>query len=208
MNIKTKRITLLALFISSLTFGQRTYNNFSIDANYGIAGVKDPTLIDPVHFDFGGRYMFGDTWGIKLDYGHDKFRTQKSPREMGINSDRFSLQAVCNIISLLESRSYFYNRKFNLMAHTGIGYTMQKSVTFPRGGIDEIGHFIFGINPQYVITNNLSVGIDVTGLVHFSQHYWFDGRYTYTDPVFNGTPNGTSTLIYNLSLGLSYTFGE
>ncbi|HSD15104.1 MAG TPA: outer membrane beta-barrel protein [Flavobacterium sp.] len=208
MEFLTKKLTLALLLVSSLTFGQRVYNNVSIDVDYGISGVKDPELIDPVHYDFGVRYMFGDTWGIKLDYGFDKFRTQKSPIEMGLNSHRISAQAACNLTNLLDPRSYFYNRDFNVLTHVGLGYTVQKSVTLPRAGNDEIGHIIFGINPQYSITDNLAVGIDFTGLVHFSQHFWFDGKYTYTDPVFNGTPNGTSTLIYNLSLGLSYTFGE
>ena len=208
MTFVNKKLALALLFCTASAFSQRTYDNISIDADYGISGVKDPKLIDPVHFDLGVRYMFGDTWGIKLDYGFDKFRTQKEPRERGINSNRISLQAACNLINLLESRSYFYNRKFNLMTHAGVGYSWQKSVTIKRGGTDELGHLIFGINPQYLITDNLAIGIDITGLVHFSQHYWFDGTYTYVDPVFNGTPNGTSTLIYNLSAGLSFTFGE
>ncbi len=208
MKFMSKKMILLLLFCTASAFSQRTYNNVSIDANYGISGVKDPKLIDPVHFDFGVRYMFGEVWGIKLDYGFDKFRTQESPKEMGLNSNRISFQAACNLTNLVDSRSYFYNRKFNLMTHAGLGYSMQKSITVENGGIDEIGHVIIGINPQYSITDNLAIGIDFTGLVHFSQHYWFDGKYTYTDPVFNGTPNGTSTLIYNLSAGLSYTFGE
>ncbi|ESU22222.1 hypothetical protein FEDK69T_22040 [Flavobacterium enshiense DK69] len=208
MSFSTKKLALVLLFTSSLTFGQRTHSTVSIDANFGISGVKDPELIDPVHFDFGGRYMFGEVWGIKLDYGFDKFRTQKSPLEMGLNSNRISLQAACNLTNLVDQRSYFYNRSFNLLTHAGVGYSWQKSVTIKRGGTDEIGHLIVGINPQYSITENLAIGIDFTTLIHFSQHYWFDGTYTYVDPVFNGTPNGTSTLIYNLSAGLSYTFGE
>lgn len=203
-----KKLTFLLLFCTPLAFGQRTHNNISIDASYGISGVIDPSLSDLAHFDLGLRYMLGDTWGIKLDYGFDKFRTQESPTEMGINSNRISLQAACNITNLIDSRSNYYNRKFNVLGHAGFGYTMQKSVTIPKGGTDQIGHFIFGINPQYSITNNLAVGLDVTGVVNLSQHYWFDGNYTYNDPIYNGTPNGTSAFIYNVSLGLSYTFGE
>lgn len=207
MNFLTKKLTLALLLFSSFTFGQRVYNNMSIDASYGISGVKDPGLSDLSHFDIGLRYMFGDTWGIKLDYGMDKFRTQESPTEMGIDASRISVQAVCNLTNLLDNRSYFYNETFNVLTHAGAGYSMQKSVTIPQGGTDEIGHVIFGVNPQYSITEDLAIGIDLTGIIHFSQHYWFDGNYTYADPVYNGTPNATSTFIYNLTLGLSYTFG-
>ncbi|KGO90284.1 hypothetical protein Q764_04330 [Flavobacterium suncheonense GH29-5 = DSM 17707] len=191
-----------------MAFAQRPYGGFSIDANYGISGVKDPGLSDFSHFDFGFRYMFDDTWGLKLDYGQDKFRTEKSPVEKGIDASRISFQAVTNLTNLIDSRSYFYSRTFNLLAHAGAGYSMQKSVTIPAGGTDEIGHIIFGMNPQFSLTDNLAVGLDATGIIHLSQHYWFDGNYTYTSPEFKGSPNGTSTFIYNFTVGLSYTFGE
>lgn len=204
-----KRLTFLLLLLSSLSFGQRSYPNFSIDANYGISGVKDPGLSDFSHLDFGLRYMFDENiWGMKLDYGMDKFRTQETPTEKGIDVSRISVQAVCNLTNLIDNRSYFYSRYFNVITHAGVGYSMQKSVTIPQGGTDEIGHIIFGINPQYSITDNLAVGLDATGLVHLSQHYWFDGNYTYTSPEFKGSPNATSTFIYNISIGLSYTFGN
>jgi hypothetical protein len=207
MILSAKKLTVILLLFTSLSFGQRVYNNVSIDASYGISGVKDPGISDFSHLDFGVRYMFGDTWGLKLDYGMDKFRTQTTPKEMGIDVSRISVQAVCNLTNLLDNRSYFYNESFNILTHAGAGYSMQKSVTIPEGGVDEIGHIIFGINPQYSITEDLAVGLDLTGIVHLSQHYWFDGRYTYDDPVYKGTPNATSTFIYNVSLGLSYTFG-
>lgn len=208
MLFSAKKLTFILLLFTSFSFGQRVYDNFSIDANYGISGVKDPGLSDFSHLDFGARYMFGDTWGLKLDYGMDKFRTQKTPVEKGINVSRISIQAACNLTNLIDSRSYFYSRNFNLLSHAGVGYSMQKSVTIPKGGTDEIGHIIFGINPQFSITDNLAVGLDATGIVHLSQHYWFDGNYTYTSPEFKGSPNGTSTFIYNFTIGLSYTFGE
>lgn len=208
MIFSVKRVTFFLLLCSSMAFAQRPYGGFSIDANYGISGVKDPGLSDFSHFDFGLRYMFDDTWGIKLDYGQDKFRTQESPVEKGIDASRISVQAVTSLTNLIDSRSYLYSRTFNLLAHAGVGYSMQKSVTIPAGGTDEIGHIIFGVNPQFSITDNLAVGLDATGIVHLSQHYWFDGNYTYTSPEFKGSPNATSTFIYNFTVGLSYTFGE
>ncbi|MBP8066146.1 MAG: porin family protein [Flavobacterium sp.] len=208
MIFSVKRVTFFLLLCSSMAFAQRPYGGFSIDANYGISGVKDPGLSDFSHFDFGLRYMFDDTWGIKLDYGQDKFRTQESPVEKGIDASRISVQAVTSLTNLIDSRSYFYSRTFNLLAHAGVGYSMQKSVTIPAGGTDEIGHIIFGVNPQFSITDNLAVGLDATGIVHLSQHYWFDGNYTYTSPEFKGSPNATSTFIYNFTVGLSYTFGK
>ena len=208
MNFSSKKLTFILLLFTSLSFGQRVYNNFSIDASYGISGVKDPGLSDFSHLDFGVRYMLGDTWGLKLDYGMDKFRTQKEPVEKGIDVSRISIQAACNLTNLIDTRSYFYSRTFNLLSHAGVGYSMQKSVTIPQGGTDEIGHIIFGVNPQFSITDNLAVGLDATGIVHLSQHYWFDGNYTYTSPEFKGSPNATSTFIYNFTVGLSYTFGE
>src|SRR6476620_10470075 len=108
MSFSVKKLTFILLLFTSLSFGQRVYNNFSIDASYGISGVKDPGLSDFSHLDFGGRYMFGDTWGIKLDYGMDKFRTQKTPVEKGIDVSRISIQAACNLTNLIDTLSYFY----------------------------------------------------------------------------------------------------
>ncbi len=123
MIFSVKRVTFFLLLCSSMAFAQRPYGGFSIDANYGISGVKDPGLSDFSHFDFGLRYMFDDTWGIKLDYGQDKFRTQESPVEKGIDASRISVQAVTSLTNLIDSRSYFYSRTFNLLAHAGVGYS-------------------------------------------------------------------------------------
>ncbi|WP_313803970.1 outer membrane beta-barrel protein [Flavobacterium sp.] len=208
MKFSVKKLTFFLLLFTSLSFSQSPYGGLAIDANYGISGVKDPGLSDFSHFDFGVRYMFNDLWGLKLDYGQDKFRTQETPTEEGIDISRISAQGYFNLTNIIDSRSYFYSRTFNLMGHAGVGYSMQKSVTIPEGGTDEIGHIIFGITPQFSITDNLAVGLDATGIIHLSQHYWFDGNYTYTSPEFNGSPNATTTFIYNLTLGLSYTFGQ
>lgn len=205
MNFSAKKLTFIFLFFSCFSFGQRVYDNYSIDVNYGLSGAYAPSITELSHIDFGFRYMFGEKWGIKLDYGTDKFRTQKSPTEMGTDYQRISVQAVGNLNNILDDRSYFYNEYFCILAHAGGGYAWQKSVSFPAGagpGIDEIPHMMIGLNPQYTFAEGFSVGIDATAIMNLAQHVKFDGT-----RVSRAADNATTTYTYNLSLGLSYTFG-
>lgn len=206
MYFSAKKLTFVFLFFSCFSFGQRTYDNYAIDVNYGLSGAYAPAISELSHIDFGFRYMFGEKWGMKLDYGTDKFRTKKAPNEMGTDYQRISVQAVANLSNILDDRSYFYNEYFCVLAHAGGGYAWQKSISFPNGkgrpGVDEIPHFLLGINPQYTFTEGFSVGIDATGIMNLAQHVKFDGT-----RVSKASDNATTTFTYNLSLGLTYTFG-
>ncbi|MGX7668149.1 hypothetical protein [Flavobacterium pedocola] len=203
MMLSAKKLTVAFLLLSSIAFSQRVYDNYSIDLNYGLSGAYEPSISKFGHMDFGFRYMFGEKWGVKLDYGADKFRTKETP-EMGTDYQRISVQAACNLSNLLDDRSYFYNEYFVILSHAGLGYAWQKSVTFPKGGpgIDEIPHVIFGVNPQLTVMDGVAIGLDATGIMNLAQHVKFDGT-----RVSKAADNATTTFTYNLSLGVSFTFG-
>lgn len=205
MNFSAKKLTFILLFLSSFSFGQRVYDNFAIDVNYGLTGAYEPSISEFSHFDVGFRYMLGEVWGAKIDYGMDKFRTMKTPREMGTDYQRISLQAVCNLNNLIDSRSYFYNETFCVLAHAGAGYAWQKSVSYPEWGgpgVDEIPHALLGVNPQFTFYEGFSIGVDATAIMNFAQHVKFDG--TRVTPA---ADNATTTFTYNLCVGMTYTFG-
>lgn len=207
MILSAKKLTLIVLFLTSFTFGQRYYDNYAVDVNYGLTGAYSFKTSEFSHFDMGFRYMFGEKWGMKLDYGMDKFREKTNPKaitEMGTDYQRITLEVVANLSNLLDERSYFYNEQFYILAHAGIGYAWQKSITFPKGGpgIDEIPVVIVGINPQLTVYKGLSVNLDATTIMNFAQHVKFDGT-----RVSRAADNATTTFPYNLSFGVTYSWG-
>jgi len=207
MILSAKKLTFILLFISTFSFGQRYYDNYAVDVNYGLTGAYSFKTSEFSHFDMGFRYMFGERWGMKLSYGMDKFRIDvpNAPNKMGTDYQRIALEAACNLSNLLDERSYFYNDRFCIMSHAGIGYAWQKSISFPKGGpgVDEIPIVMVGINPQLTVYKSLAIGIDATAIMNFAQHVQFDGT-----RVAPGADNSlTTTFPYNISFGLTYTWG-
>jgi hypothetical protein len=92
-----------------------------------------------------------------------------------------------------------YDRKFNIYAHGGAGYAYQTSTVLT--GTDELGSVVFGFNPQYSITDRLSLGADLTGVANFSRHFDFNGQ-----RVLNGSRISETGFFYNASITYSYTY--
>ena len=195
-----KTITILAFLISLTAFGQREYDQYSIEAGYGLGISGAPGLADLSHYDIAFRYMLDQSWGLKFDYGHDTFNADEAPAE-GSDYSRFSVQIVNNLGRGLNFRR-LTNDKLTLLAHGGLGYSSLKSKTLP--GTDRIGNVIVGLTPQIRIVNNLALHADASFILNFTQHMNFDGLY----PVTDGAMESFTGHLFNLSVGLTYYFGK
>ena len=191
----------ISLFISLFVLPNLSTAQFGIEINYGLNGVVQPSISNFSHFGGGILYDFDETFGAKLDFGSDQFRSDSEffKKEAGVNSTRISLQATVNISELIDPTSYYSS--FNLSAHAGGGYTAIKSTQYPKA--DNIVHAIIGLTPKLKITEGLYFAIDTAIIFNFSQHYGFDGQFTYQD-----YPNSITGIMYNITGGIIYKFSE
>ncbi|VXB51950.1 conserved exported hypothetical protein [Flavobacterium sp. 9AF] len=188
---------LLTLFLCSIT----SQAQFGIEVNYGLNGVTQPSITNISHFGGGILYDFDETFGAKLDFGSDKFRTDNLiyNKESGINITRFSLQGTVNISDLIDPTSLYSS--FNLSGHLGGGYSFIKSTEHKNN--DNTVNAIIGLTPKIKITQGLYFAIDASVIFNLSQHYGFDGEFTY-----DNYPNSITGIMYNVTGGLIYKFNE
>lgn len=198
-----RKIILLGFILLCINgFAQRSNDQYSIEADFGLNTALDPSISGLKHFGVGFRYMVDDTWGLKIDYAHNGFRTGGDPEE-GSDYNRFSVQGVYNVGRALEL-PYNTGDRINMLAHAGLGYSSLKSVQLP--GIDNIGHIIVGITPQIYIVESVTLHGDLSYIHNFTQHFRFDGTYP---PGHTGgrRPSFTSGMI-TASVGLTFYFGK
>ncbi len=195
-----KTITVLALMASLQSFSQmyksrNRFNQFSLEADYGLTYTRNPNQTDYNHVGFGFRYMIDEYWGIKFDYAHDKIEDNGT---IGTGSiyDRGSVQAVYNIGRFLNLRE-LTNGTVNLLVHSGVGYSRLN--IYENKKHDHIGNFIIGVTPQVYISESFALTGDISGILNFSQQNRFDS--TYTGETFTGK-------MLTASIGVTYYFGR
>ncbi|MFP5438758.1 MAG: outer membrane beta-barrel protein [Bacteroidia bacterium] len=201
-----KKITLLvfATLLSLTAMAQRHDNQFSLEANYGLGISGKPISTEFTSFSVGGRWMWNDNWGVKGDFGRSTFRyNAPAPvRETGTDYNRLSLQIVYNLGRSLNIVDYVDN--INLLAHAGAGYSWMKPVNVQATDMtDSMGNVIFGLTPQFYISDNISLHADWSYIVNLSQHKDYDGYVRFDDKLKRFT-GGLSTV----SVGLTVYFGR
>ncbi|AXG73109.1 hypothetical protein DVK85_02240 [Flavobacterium arcticum] len=198
-----KKIILLVLFLSLCfsTNAQKKLDQYSLEAGYGLGISGAPGITEVSHFEVGFRYMVDEYWGIKFDFGADKFRTGNNP-ELGTDYKRYSVQGVYNLGRAIAITDYA-NGYINMLAHGGIGYSSLKSINSDSDA-DKIGNVILGVTPQFYISDSFALTLDTSLILNFSQHYDFDGTY----PEGRPTNNAFTGTIVNVSLGVTYYFGK
>ena len=197
-------ITLLIILTFSTAFAQRTYDQYSLEAGYGVnhgmSKGENANMTNFQHFDIGLRYMFDEYWGIKADYGNDTFRD--SDTKEGTNYHRFTLSGVYNVGRLLDL-PYMTGDMINVVGHAGLGYSALQSTR--KAGIDNIGNVVLGLTPQFLLSDQIAIHVDASYVLNFTQHYNFDGSYpTNTNMSGNAFMGG----IINLSAGITFYFGK
>lgn len=195
-----RTITILALALSMQAFSQMSvnrnrFNQFSFEAEYGLAHTRNPTQTDYKHVGVGFRYMMNEYWGVKVDYAHDRI-ADNGTRGTGSIYDRASVQAVYNIGRFLNFRD-LTNSTVNVLLHSGVGYSRLNP--FENRKFDNIGNFIIGGTAQVYISPSFALTGDVSGILNFRQHVRFDSSpigESYTGKMLTAT------------VGLTYYFGR
>lgn len=182
-----------------------SYDRWSIEVNGGVnkptrtmtAGHYTSTL-NPFHADLGVRYMFNPKFGLKLDFGYDKFKEHDDSAPFESTYLRTSLQGVVNLGRVLSFEDW--TDTFGLLAHGGVGVSQ---LTSDEGfdGEDYMGNGILGLTGQVKLSNSIVLTGDLTGIVNGKQNHNFDGNGTVTTGAFDG-------VLLNASVGFTFYLGK
>jgi OOP family OmpA-OmpF porin len=181
------------------------FDKWSIELNGGInkplramtAGYSTATL-NPFHADLGVRYMFSPQFGLKLDFGYDKFQERDNTAPFESKLIRTSLQGVINLGRALNFETW--TNTIGLLAHGGFGVS-QLSADNGFSGKDYMGHGILGLTGQIKLSNSVALTGDLSGLVYGRQNYNFDGK----GLAHTGSLDGVTL---NASVGLTFYLGK
>ena len=196
-----KTYFIIAILLCALFLPKNTYAQVGVEVNYGLNGVFEPSINDLSHLGGAISYDFDETYGVKIDFASDKFRTKNIlfTDETGIDVTRISIQGTINLsAAITRASSYDF---FNLIAHAGGGYSLVKSTY--NAGNDNLINVVMGLTPRFKITDGLYFAVDASTVFNISQHYNFDGSFSYQDNI-----NSFTGITYNLTGGIIYKFNE
>jgi OOP family OmpA-OmpF porin len=184
---------------------QSAYNKWSIELNGGLnkpARTMTPgyynEVFNSLHVDLGARYMFSPKFGLKLDFGYDKFNEGDGSPEFESKYLRTSLQGVINIGRALNFETW--TNTIGLLFHGGFGASQITSKT----GFDDEDYMVNGIlgfTGQVKLSNRVVLTGDLTGIVNAQQNWNFDGMRQVRTGPFDG-------VLVNASVGLTVYLGK
>lgn len=212
-----KIISIVVLSCMSLAVTAQTdYNKWSIGGNIGIHDGMSPTVAQTRAFQlhhFGGdiRYMANNRVGIMGDVAYEFFDFYN--KDYNTNYFRVSLQGVVNAGDLLRF-STFTNR-FGLFLHGGFGFSTMWQNTDVRDslrsnnlindqgikGNDDMLNFIFGVKPQFKISERWALTADLAFIFHANQTYDFAMQKKSNHGSIDGFFN-------TISIGATYYIGK
>ena len=199
------KFLLALLLVSSLSFAQYRFNQFSIEAGAGyvLAGNPYSKAFDSNFSGFrnvnlGLRYMINENYGVRLSYANDRF-LQSNGSKVGISYNRIGVDGIYNLGRLIDL-AYASNENVGLLGHVGVGYTMAKPLG--ESVTDRIGSISLGLTPQFKLGENTVFYVDLSSNINVKQHRGFDGGFVYQNR------NSTIGSFYNLSFGLMIYLGQ
>ncbi len=173
---------------------------FSLGVNYPTTdGFVKGTYAKTVNFptvNLGIQHMLKSQYGVRLDYGFNRFKNDKDFPEFKINYSRINAQFVYNPTEYLK----FIPARFSLAAHAGPGISIVK----PLGDL--------GDNKQTYL--NLNMGLELYYTINEKVKIYTDMSYLYGltsldnyNPVISGLGafNGS---VFNLTFGLVVSLSD
>jgi len=194
-------IVLFVLLITTVGFGQKDFNPWSIGGEFGSHHVADESaeLTDIYnHYGLNVRYNFTPTVGVALYGRHDNL-TMKNFEGVNVEGDlnRLNVEAVLDVFDLLDLN--LLTDKFTLLMHGGPGTTFIRT----EGYNDDVFNLTGGLTGLVRITKRLSATLDISVTGNYTHSRTLDGY----APTTNA---GLTSMISNTSVGLNYAlpFGK
>ena len=153
-----KKILLVSgLALSSMAFGQTTFNKVSVDFSVGLnktitqRGASLANAVGLPHLDLGARYMLNNKYGLKFDLGYDMYKSRKdapAAKEFSTNYFRFNFQGILNFTNVLDFNQFY--DKLGVFGHAGPGLAFHSDgKNGPDYAMDVMINFVGGITAQY-----------------------------------------------------------
>ena len=170
------------------------------------------------YYNVGVRYMFSPTFGLKLDGSYDNFKnnSETDSKPFDVDQYRAGIQGVVNAARLFGIQEQL--GRLSLLIHGGFQYSRMtpKLDTGYDYDLNGDGSYIavsnynktennlglmFGVSPEFRITNRIALIADFSTLMNFRQHFAWDGHYSSQD-------NNLAGQMIMGSLGVTYSFGK
>jgi OmpA-OmpF porin, OOP family len=195
----------LLILCASLQVNAQDFNKWSIDLGIGAHDAifpLSPGYKTGVSFglaSLGARYMLNEKFGLRLDFAYHEFNEGSNSNPFKSNYYRTSIEGIVNAGNLLGFESW--TSRFNLLFHTGVGFSMLNTIQPIDNGGDPMLNFIVGITPQFKITDRVSLFADFSSVFHQFQSTTFDG-------AVNNAERQTNASLINASIGVSVAIGK
>lgn len=168
---------------------------FALGINYPTTdGFVKSTYAQPVNFptvNLGVQHMFKNTYGVKLDYGFNRFKNEEDSPEFKINYSRINAQFVFDPTRYIG----FLPPRIRTILHAGPGIAFVKPLGNLGDNKQTYMNLLGGLEFHYAINEKVSIYTDVAYLYGLTSL----GDY---DPVLSGLGafNGS---VFNLTFGLA-----
>jgi OOP family OmpA-OmpF porin len=204
MKKTTLIISFLCIFIAHSQ--DKNFNKFSIEASYGLNNPLSPGDNSGYdvsdfggfsHFDVGGRYMFNQFYGVKLNFSYDKFQ-HKDFNDLHVKYSKVSAEFVLNLSQAL-NLYLTQQRNLSIQTHSGFGITFAKPSSITNK--ERIGNFIIGMTPQFKISERIGITTD------FSYNFIFKQHFNYAGDLIHPDYDSVTGSFINFSIGLQFYLG-
>lgn len=173
------------------------------DAGYSSSNeVKYMSLSEINHFDLGIRYMLTPKFGLKFDLASDQIANQNGGKSLPfeVQQYRIGFQGVANAGKILGFEEF--TKRVGLLAHAGVQASQISAKLGVNKGLEEYnGGVMFGLTPQFRLSNRFVFTADFTILSNVRQHLTWNGSKAAQAENLTGQ-------MYTTSIGLTYYFGK
>jgi len=168
---------------------------FAVGFNYPTTdGFVQGSYAKSVNFptvNLGIQHMFKSAYGVKLDFGFNRFKSDEESLEFKANYSRINAQFIFDPSGFIG----FLPQRIRTILHAGPGYSFVKPLGNLGDNKQSYLNFLGGLEVHYAIAEKVSVYADVTYI------YGFTSLDDY-NPVLSGLGafNGS---VFNLTFGVA-----
>ena len=168
---------------------------FAVGFNYPTTdGFVEGTYAQSINFptvNLGVQHMFKKEYGVKLDYGFNRFKLDEVSPEVKINYSRINVQFVFDPSDYIG----FLPPRIRTILHAGPGYSFVKPLGNLGDNKQSYLNLMGGLEVHYALSEKVSVYVDtayIYGLTSLDDY----------DPVLSGLGafNGS---VFNMTIGLA-----
>ena len=182
MKSKFNYYCLLALFlVSTFSFSQEETKTWRALFAVGLNSPSQDGLVTPFEanstnfptINLGIQHMLKPQFGVRLDFGYNRFSNADNTPEFKINYTRINAQFVYDASRFMS----FLSPELGLVVHAGPGYTMIKPLGLYRENKNSYLNAMAGIEINYSISRTVSLFVDGSYIRGFTKDF---------DPISDG----------------------